>query len=119
MTTTPAARRKAVPLPLERELVDAIRDMLNQFGVLHWSGRIYVRRSGRRAFLPALGTGTPDIIGVVRGRMFAIEAKRSDKDRARDSQMDWMRLARAHGIACGVARTVSEAQAIFVQAERS
>jgi hypothetical protein len=106
------------PIPLERELVDAIRDMLSAYGALHWSGRIFVKR-GRRTFLPALGTGTPDIIGVVRGRMFAIEVKRSDKDKERPAQTEWMRQARAAGVACGTARTVHEALDIFHQAERA
>jgi hypothetical protein len=97
---------------LEKDLVDAIREALSAMGIVTWSGRVYARRGGRRNFVVALGPGTPDVLGVVNGRMFAIEAKRDEKSLERESQIEWMANARRAGVECGTARSVAEALAI-------
>lgn len=100
---------KKASLPLERDLVQAIRDGLTRIGIVHWSGRLYVH-GGHPPYLPVLGPGTPDILGVFRGaRLFGIEAKRSLSDVTSPAQLQWHWIAAQQGIRVYVARDVDEA----------
>lgn len=104
--------------PLERDLVDDIRAALGRLGHKTWSGRVAIfscEACGARPsvpFIPALGTGCPDILGVTSGRagrLFAIECKRDASEKERASQRAWREEAAYWGIACAVIRSVSEA----------
>lgn len=101
--------------PLEKHLVDAIRHAFKRMGLVTWSGRIWVR-GHRPPYLPVLGPGTPDILGVTRqGRLFGVEAKRDDASHDRPSQEAWRAYAAATRIAVVTVRSVGEAVA-FVRA---
>ena len=63
-------------------------------------------------FIPALGTGCPDILGVMPdrgGRLFGLECKRAESDKERVAQVKWREMASYWGIPCATVRTVDEA----------
>ena len=117
--------------PLEKNAVDAARAALEKLGYLTWSGRAAIydpsaeAREERLArgwplFLPVLGPGTPDVLGVFPGgggRLFGLEFKRTLSDKERLSQRKWHARARAWGIPVATVRSAGEAIA-FVESER-
>jgi len=119
-------------VPLEKDLVDRIRTVLEKLGCKMWSGRVAIydvseeAREERAArgwppFLPALGTGCPDILGIFpdrRGRFFGLECKRADGDKERAAQKAWRQLADYWGIPTATVRSVEEAVS-FLEAHRS
>lgn len=97
--------------PLEKELVDSIRLVAHRMGMITWSGRIFVH-GHKPPYLPILGPGTPDILGIFRdGRLWGVEAKRDSSSKERDTQKLW-RLTNPGVLVC-VARTVEEAVAFW------
>ena len=95
--------------PLEKGLIQAIRDGLSRMGITNWSGRIFVHNH-KPPYLPTLGAGTPDVIGVLpSGKMFGIEGKRGEADKPSDVQLWWHACARATGVQVYVARDVEGA----------
>lgn len=125
--------KKAMPTirAYEKLIVDAARDALShEQGVFVWSGRqkIFGRSSGGCQFLPVLGPGTPDLLGVKkkpwgttqgadgggppdggspdggspdggwRACFFGIEFKRTGKDRERETQRVWRERASLYGV---------------------
>ena len=109
--------------PLEKDLVERIRAVLGKMGYHTWSGRIAIydvseeARQERAArgwppFLPALGAGCPDILGIFpdqHGRLFGLECKRADGDKERAAQKAWKELADYWGIPTATVRSVEEA----------
>lgn len=93
--------------PLEKHLIDAIREVAKRMGLDTWSGRIFVH-GHKPPFLPVLGPGTPDILGVFRtGLFWGLEGKRDDKSLERESQLIWR--ARYPQVLVETVRTVDEA----------
>lgn len=79
-------------------------------GVWAWrtnSGGVMVQGSLYRG-APA---GTPDILGVIDGRLFGLEAKTA-KGRVSETQRVWHSRAEREGVRVGVFRTVGEALAM-------
>lgn len=127
----PASEMPLDVVSLERDLVDRLRAALAKMGYLAWSGRVAIfdatpeaaRERAARGwppFIPALGTGCPDIIGVFpggSGRLFAVECKRAASDKERLAQIAWRERTRDWGVFCLVARNVEEAIAVL-DAER-
>ena len=99
--------------PLEKHLVDAIRQLAHKMGLIQWSGRIAVW-GHQPPFLPVFGAGTPDVLGVFRdGRMWGLEAKRGPNSKERESQLVW---AAAHPyVLVETVRTVEDAHLFFVE----
>ena len=99
--------------PLEKHLVDAIRQLAPKMGLIQWSGRIAVW-GHQPPFLPVFGAGTPDVLGVFRdGRMWGLEAKRGPNSKERETQLVW---AAAHPyVLVETVRTVEEAHLFFVE----
>ena len=106
--------------PLEKVLVKDIRDALEKMGYKTWSGRIRIfgrplDGSEGLPFVPILGPGTPDILGVyppmspAHGRMFGLEAKRDLCEEERVSQQQWRMMAAAWRIGVEVVRSVDHA----------
>lgn len=62
----------------------------------------------RHRIVYGLGTGSPDLVGVVEGRAFGIELK-SATGRVRPEQERWHEAARSRGVLVRVVRTVEEA----------
>ena len=97
--------------PLEKELVNAIRLVAHRMGLVTWSGRIYIFNH-KPPYLPVLGDGTPDVLGVFRdGRMFGIEAKRDSGSKERESQCLW--AAKHPSVKVATVRSVEEAVAFW------
>lgn len=123
----PAAEMPLDAVVLEKDLADRIRAALAKMGFLTWSGRVAIfdptseARQARAArgwppFIPALGPGCPDILGVFPGgsaRLCAIETKRAESDKERLSQVKWRERSTAWGVFCVVARTVEEATEVL------
>lgn len=119
----PASDMPLNSVPLENDLVDRIRAALAKMGYLTWSGRVAIfdptpeARQERAArgwppFIPALGAGCPDIVGIFpggSGRFFGIECKRAESDKERLAQIAWRERAEAWGVFCCVARSVDGA----------
>lgn len=106
--------------PLEKDLVREIRDVLERMGYKTWSGRIRIfgrplDGSEGPPFIPILGPGTPDILGVfpplspAHGRMFGLEAKRDFSEEERASQQRWRTMAAAWRIGVEVVHSVEHA----------
>jgi hypothetical protein len=103
----PGAKNKPRPAP-EKDLVRAIIDGLKKMGILCWSGRIHVR-GHLPPYLPVLGKGTPDILGIFPGgQMFGIEGKRPG-EKPSTEQLWWHASFRAQGGRIYVATDVDEA----------
>lgn len=133
-----------MPLPpLEKDLVVSVRAALEKLGYLTWSGRVAVyeriaalanartlkeTHKGTEGseyaappFLPSLGPGTPDILGVFperRGRLFGLECKRARSDKERAAQLRWHEQARFYGVPVATVRSVEEAIE-FLETERN
>ena len=63
-------------------------------------------------FLPSLGPGTPDILGIFperQGRLFGLECKRARSDKERVAQLRWHERARFYGIPVATVRSIEEA----------
>jgi hypothetical protein len=117
--------------PLEKDTVDATRVALEKLGYLTWSGRAAIYDPSAEAreeriargwplFLPVLGPGTPDVLGVFpggEGRLFGLEFKRELSDKERLSQRKWHARAKAWGISVATVRSAQEAIA-FLESER-
>lgn len=69
----------------------------------------------RHRIVYGLGTGSPDLVGVVQGRAFGLELK-SSTGRVRPEQERWHEAARRRGVPVGVVRSVEEAIAIIREA---
>ena|SRR5271155_1614005 len=102
---------EAVRGPLEKDLVIIVRGELERRGYKTWSGRIRIFErpldgSMGIPFVPVLGPGTPDILGVfpplsaAHGRLFGLEMKRDLSEKERASQIKWRTEAAAMRIAC-------------------
>lgn len=106
--------------PLEKGLVVIVRGELERRGYKTWSGRIRIfdrplDGSQGIPFIPALGTGCPDILGVfpplspAHGRFFGLEMKRDLSEKERTSQIKWRTEAAAMRVACKTFSSVDEA----------
>jgi hypothetical protein len=118
--------------PLEKDVVDETRRVLEKLGYKTWSGRVAIYDAtfearearllkGWPLFLPALGLGTPDILGVMpdrAGRLFGLEFKRDLSEKARASQKEWHEVAAYWGILCSIVRSTVEA-VDFLEAHRA
>jgi hypothetical protein len=102
---------EAVRGALEKDLVAIVRGELERLGYKTWSGRIRIfgrplDGSEGPPFIPILGPGTPDILGVfppmspAYGRMFGLEMKRDLSEKERQSQREWRMMAAALRIPC-------------------
>ena len=117
--------------PLERDVVDMTRAALEKMGYLTWSGRAAIydpTPEGRQVrlergwplFLPILGPGTPDVLGIMperQGRLFGLEFKRDLGEKERASQTKWREMASYWGIICATVRSVDEA-VTYLEAHR-
>jgi hypothetical protein len=97
---------------LESAIMNDILTHLQRSCVLVWRNNTG-RRSGVRY---GLGVGSADLIGVVRGRMLAIEVKRPGGKPSAD-QITWMRVVNMHGGYAVVVTSVPEAIAAVRAAE--
>jgi hypothetical protein len=92
---------------LEADLVIAIRKAIAAFGLVHWTGRMFVSNH-HPPYLPVLGPGTPDILVLSRkGVLLGIECKRDASSKLSESQKVWQ--ARYPTVKVAEVRTVEEA----------
>lgn len=66
--------------------------------------------SNKHRVTMGLGTGSPDLIGAVGGRLLAVEVK-TPTGKLREEQIAWHAAARARGVEVFTCRTVDEARA--------
>jgi len=117
--------------PLEKDVVDTTRTVLEKMGYLTWSGRAAIYdptpeardarlERGWPLFLPVLGPGCPDVLGIMperQGRLFGLEFKRNLSEKERASQSKWREMASYWGIICATVRSVDEA-VTYLEAHR-
>lgn len=102
----------------ETRLVNAIREALNA------TGRCRVVRNNTgfdidRKVRYGIGTGGPDLVGVLKGGLcFCIEVK-TPTGRTSPEQVAWWRAAKTWCIEGGIARSVADALRLLDEAEES
>lgn len=103
----------------ETDLVSAILEALRlEPGVVAWRNNVGAMRSATRYIRFGLGTGSADIIGIVRpGKFLALECK-TEKGKASLDQATWRYVVEDHGGIYGLVRSVAEARDVIALARR-
>lgn len=100
--------------PRESGLVDAARKAIAYVpSTMVYSGRVWC--SGAVPFVPALGKGTPDLVGSTLGWFWGVEFKRDASEKERLTQQRWRAIASLAGIRVLTECTTVEAAVEFVR----
>lgn len=101
-----------------RAALNTARDSQGHFRCRVVRNTVGVAETDGRAFRYGLGTGSPDLVGMLRGgRAFAVEVKRPGQ-KLRAEQQAWFKSFYTWGGLGGVATSVDEALAILSNSER-